>query len=65
MFSHIFQMTQIVRQASVHKSQGQLADVFFKVTYFGDIIAADHNVLIEGESRSNQRYAIVVQDLAS
>ena len=33
---------------------------------FGDLITADHNVLSEScESRSNHRYAIVVQDLAT
>ena len=33
---------------------------------FGDLITADHKVLSEGcESRSNHRYAVVVQDLAT
>ena len=33
---------------------------------FGDFITADHTVLIEGsESRNNQRYTVVVQDLAT
>ena len=33
---------------------------------FGDLITADHEVFNEeGESRSNHRYAVVVQDLAT
>ena len=33
---------------------------------FGDLLTADHKVLIEDcESRNNHRYAIVVQDLAT
>ena len=33
---------------------------------FGDLITADHKVLIEAsESRNNHRYAVVVQDLAT
>ena len=33
---------------------------------FGDLITADHKVLSEDcESRNNQRYAVVVQDLAT
>ena len=33
---------------------------------FGDLITADHKVLIEGcESRNDHRYAVVVQDLAT
>ena len=33
---------------------------------FGDLIAADHNVLNEeGESRNNHQYVVVVQDLAT
>ena len=33
---------------------------------FGDMITSDHKVLNEGcESRNNQRYAVVVQDLAT
>ena len=30
----------------------------------GDVIAADHKVLREDESRTHHRYAVVVQDLA-
>ena len=37
-----------------------------RTTKFGNIITADHKVLSGGrESRNNQRYAIVVQDLAT
>ena len=33
---------------------------------FGDLMTADHNVLdVEGESRNNHRYAVVVQGLAT
>ena len=33
---------------------------------FGDLITADHKILNDGgESRNNQRYAVVVQDLAT
>ena len=33
---------------------------------FGDVITANHEVLNEeGESRNNDRYAVVVQDLAT
>ena len=37
-----------------------------KADNFGDFITADHKILSEeSESRSNYRYAVVVQDLAS
>ena len=51
--------------------QEQLAGEIRRVAYtarqkFGDIIEADLKVLNEeGESRSNRRYAFVVQDLAA
>ena len=33
---------------------------------FGDLITADHKILIEeSESRNNHRHAVVVQDLAT
>ena len=63
--------TQIVRCASVRKLQGQLADVFHKshtlrATKFCDLVTADHQVFCaEGESRSDQRCALFVQDLAT
>ena len=37
-----------------------------RAEHFGDLITADHKVLSEeSESRSNHRYAVVVQDLAT
>ena len=41
-------------------------DAELRAENFGDLITADHKVLSEGcESRDNQRYAVVVQDLAT
>ena len=37
-----------------------------RAEHFGDLITADHKVLSEeSESRNNQRYAVVVQDLST
>ena len=37
-----------------------------RAEHFGDLIAADHEVLSEeSESRNNHRYAVAVQDLAT
>ena len=37
-----------------------------RAEHFGDLITADHKILIEeSESRNDHRYAVVVQDLAT
>ena len=37
-----------------------------RAEHFGDLITADHHILIEGsESRNNHRFAVVIQDLAT
>ena len=37
-----------------------------RAEHFGDLITADHHLLIEGsESRNNHRFAVVIQDLAT
>ena len=53
--------TKVTRAACRRNSQSHI----LRTTKFRDIIAANHKVLNEeeGESRSNHKYAIVVQDL--
>ena len=54
--------TKIAR-ASCRRCVGTV--VVPRVEIFGDLITADHKILIEeSESRNNHRYAVVVQDLA-
>ena len=71
MYESTFSKTQMMRFASVRKLQGQLADVIHKshtlrATKFCDLVTADHQVFCaEGESRSDQRCALVMQDLAT
>ena len=43
-----------------------MAEPYFVLKIFGDLIIADHKVLSDNcESRNNHRYAVVVQDLAT
>ena len=43
-----------------------LAEDVPRAEHFGDLITADHQILSEeGESRTNHRFAVVVQDLAT
>ena len=58
----ICQRTKITRAPCRRRIGGAVP----RADNFGDLIKADHKVLSEGcESRSNHRYAIVVQDLAT
>ena len=58
----IFQRTKITR-APCRRRIGRVVP---RAEKFGDLITADHKVLSEScESRNNNRYAIVVQDLAT
>ena len=61
-FTLISLKTEIARSARGQKLQGPRAGD----ENFGDLITADHKVLSDNcESRSNHRYAAVVQDLAT
>ena len=66
-----FPKSHIVRFASAQKLQEATCrrnsqSHILRATNFGDIVTADHRVISEeGESRNNQRYAIVVQDWAT
>ena len=54
--------TKITRVLCRRRSEGSIP----RTVKFGDLITADHKILIEGsESRNNHRYAVVVQDLAT
>ena len=54
--------TKIIR-ASCRRRAGT---VVLRAEHVGDLITADHKILCEGsESRTNDRYAVVVQDLAT
>ena len=70
-FTLTFRRTEIVTSAWGRKFQGLLGEgrtgTFVpKAENFGDIITADHKVLSEeSQSRNNDRYAVVVQDLAT
>ena len=57
----ICKRTKITRAACRRNSKSHI----HRATKFGDIITADYKILNEGESRNNQKYAIVVQDLAT
>ena len=63
--------TEIARSVKGPKLQGPhakdaMAEPYFVLTNFGDLITADHKVLSDNcESRNNHRYAVVVQDLAT
>ena len=63
--------TEIARSVRGPKLQGlraedALAEPYLVQKNIGDLITADHKVLCEScESRNNNRYAIVVQDLAT
>ena len=58
----ICQRTKITR-APCRRRIGRVVP---RAANFGDLIIADHKLLSEGcESRNNQRYAVVVQDLAT
>ena len=58
----ICQRTKITR-APCRRRNGEAVP---RAANFGDLITADHKVLSENcESRSNRRYAVVVQDLAT
>ena len=58
----ICQRTKITRAPCRRRKGGAV----LRAEKFGDLITADHKVLSENcESRNNQRYAIVVQDLAT
>ena len=59
--------TAIARSARGPKLQGPRAEDALAESYFVQkILVADHKVLSEScESRDNQRYAVVVQDLAT
>ena len=51
------------KRASCRRRAGTVVP---KAENFGDLITADHKVLSEeSESRNNDRYAVVVQDLAT
>ena len=54
--------TQIIRVPCKRRNEGSTP----RTKKFGDLITADHKILIEGcESRVNDPYAVVVQDLAT
>ena len=54
--------TKITR-ASCRRRAGTVVP---RAEHFGDLITADHHILIEGsESRNNHRFAVVIQDLAT
>ena len=58
----ICQRTKITRAPCRRRIGGAV----LRAENFGDLITADHKVLSDNcESRNNQRYAIVVQDLAT
>ena len=58
----ICKRTKVTRAACRRNSQSHT----LRAAKFGDIITADHHVLSEGgESRNDQRYAFVVQGLAT
>ena len=58
----ICQRTNITRAPGRRRNGGAV----LRAEFFGDLITADHKVLSESrESRNNDRYAIVVQDLAT
>ena len=63
--------TEIARSARGPKLQGPRAEdakakPYLELTLFGDLITADHKVLLsEGCESRNNRYAVVVQDLAT
>ena len=49
-----------------HRAEDAMAEQYVVQKIFGDLITADHKVLIDNcESRNNHRYAVVVQDLAT
>ena len=58
----ICQRTKITRAPC----RGRIGRAVPRAENFGDLITADHKVLIEGcESRNNHRYAVVVQEVAT
>ena len=58
----ICQRTKITRAPCRRRNGGAVP----RAEIFGDLITADHKVLIQGcASRNNHRYAVVVQDLAT
>ena len=58
----ICQRTKITRAPRRRRNGGAVP----RAENFGDLITADHKVLIDNcESRNNHRYAVVVQDLAT
>ena len=58
----ICKRTKVARAACRRISQSHT----LRATKFCDLVTADHQVFCaEGESRSDQRYALVVQDLAT
>ena len=71
MFILISLKTEIARSVKGPKLQGPhaedaMAEPYLEPQIFGDLIAADHEVLSDNcESRNNHRYAVVVQDLAT
>ena len=58
----ICQRTKITRAPC----RRRIGRVVLRAENFGDLVAADHKVLIENcEARNNHRYSVVVQDLAT